>query len=300
MADIEQPRPRLRSNGLVVIVLWISCLLFIGVWLATKNKVFKKVIPTMRGEVTLDNNFVITTIKNRYPIIINRKDPFVGKQLRYRGNVKSLFAEAATNLCKPKDNIVEIGAHYGVNTILLSQKLLEGSGKYYAIEANSRVASYLTKNVVLNDLTDKVTVISKAIADHDGDCDIKDILSYKKKKETKTYEIQDMKVKCEALDHVLPKENIQLLMVDIPGMEFSIIKGAKALIERSEDIKILVNCNVNESTQNLDVERELMNLQSSGFHFFEVNNELQYNQVSIEEILAKKNLVMVIQEKETL
>lgn len=300
MVDIEQPRPRLRSNGLVVIVLWISCLLFIGVWLATKNKVFKKVIPTIRGEVTLDNNFVITTIKNRYPIIINRKDPFVGKQLRYQGNVKSLFAEAAANLCKPKDNVVEIGAHYGVNAILLGQQLLEGSGKYYAIEANSRVASYLTKNIVLNDLTDKVTVINKAIADHDGDCDIKDILSYKKKKETKTYEVQDMKVKGEALDHVLPEESIQLLMIDIPGMEFSIISGAKGIIGRSENVKILVNCNVNESTQNLDVERELMNLQSNGFHFFEVNDELQYSRVSIEEILAKKNLVMVIQRKEIL
>lgn len=286
----------ISNNRLVSFVFIVSCLLFLGVVVGEKSRFFYKIIPTIRGEIKLADKFVITTIKQRYPIIIKKNDPFIGQQLRYSGSVKSLFAETADYLCKPGYNVVEIGAHYGFNTLILGDKL-KNNGKYYAIEANSVVASYLNKNVVLNDLSNTVKIINAAISDHIGNCQIDDVISYRKHKEHGHHcSMTSISVKCSTLDNEIKDDKISLLMIDVPGFEFPIIHGAKRLMERSDDIKLLISINTRESLKNnIDVRNELISLRDMGFKFFEVEDSVQYKPITIDKIISKKNLVLIIQ-----
>ena len=118
------------GNKIISFSVIISCVIFLLVIIGEKSKFFAKMIPTLRGEVKLANKVVVTSISQHFPIIIRKNDPFIGQQLRYTGGVKSLFSDVAIGLCQKKDTVVEIGAHYGVNTIIMGD-FLRRNGKPY-------------------------------------------------------------------------------------------------------------------------------------------------------------------------
>lgn len=65
---------------------------------------------------------------------------------------------------KPKDKCVEIGAGCGVISVLLTAKT--PFDKIYAFEIQSEMARLAEKNVLFNDLQDKITVISDDVKNY--------------------------------------------------------------------------------------------------------------------------------------
>ncbi len=283
----------LKNNKLISFCVLFSCLLFLAIIFTEKTKILLNLVPTMRGEVTLSDGFVITSIKGQYPLIIKKDDPFVGDQLRYTGGVKSVFSEIAMNLCKKKDIVVEIGSHFGYNVINLGN-YLKGNGEYYALEPNTKIFSCLNKNIVINDLDSTVHTINKAVSDHCGTCVIDDVLSYQKMEDSTYNTPNTIAVECSTLDREITDKNLSLLLIDVPGVEFSIIRGAQNILERSKKIILLVNVDCEASSKKADVLSELTKLEKNGFKFFETEAPNDFKEIQINEILEKKKLLLII------
>ena len=211
----------LLNNKLISFCIILSLIVFFGVIVGEKNRFFSRFIPRLRGEIVLPNNYVITSIDNKFPILIKKNDPRISQQLRYKGTVvESLFDDVALNLCMKGDKVVEIGAHYGYNSIMIGQ-LLRMNGKYVAIEGNPSVARCLYKNIVLNDLSDTVEVIKIAAADHKGTCDISDdVLTNPDEEDDSTVMTKSLVVECDTLDNILKDRDVSLLLIDISGAVF--------------------------------------------------------------------------------
>lgn len=69
------------------------------------------------------------------------------------------------NFIKPDDVVYDVGANVGAYSLLIGKILQGGDGTVYAIEPESNNFSALNKNIILNQLTDKVVAYACAFGD---------------------------------------------------------------------------------------------------------------------------------------
>ncbi len=285
-----------ERNKVVSFSIIIACMLFIGIFFMEKSKSVINMIPILRGEVSLGNNFVITTTRNGYPILIKKDDPTVGNQLRFSGDVRSIFDDIVFSLCEKGGVIIEVGAHFGYRSIHFG-KFLDGNGKIYAFEPNFGVFSNLRKTIFLNELDNTVVLKNIAISDYKGTCNIDDCLSIKKLHDGTFSKPRNITVNCSTLDDEMATEMrpIKLLSIDIPGSEFSIIKGAWNIINRSPDIIMVVS--FDNDPINKNAEQELKQLEQNNFNFYVSGKGSTLKEITLQELLKPQETILVITKK---
>lgn len=287
----------LAGNKLISFCIILSLLVFFGVIVGEKNKIFSKFIPRLRGEIVLPNNYVITSIENKFPILIRRDCPRTGQHLRFKGTVESIFDEAALNLCSRGERVVEVGSHYGYNPIMLGQTLKMG-GKYIAIEGNPPVARCLYKNIVLNDLSNIVEVIKIAAADHKGTCDItEDALLHPDDEDDHSTTQSKLIVECDTLDNILGDKEVSLLLVSVPSAVFEVLRGAEKVIARTDELQLLLNVDTKKIDKTIDIRGDLTSLHQRGFKFYEVISANEVREIFIDEIINKEKLVILMKKE---
>ncbi|MDR1235687.1 MAG: FkbM family methyltransferase [Holosporaceae bacterium] len=293
--DNEEEKGFFNKNKLVSLMIIVSCVLFVFVFFVEKTKIFVEMVPTLRGEVSLENGFSITTINNRYPILIKKDDPIVGNRLRFSGDIKSLFSEVSIFLAPRSGVIVEVGSHFGYNVINIAKKLGESS-KYYAFEPNAGVFSCLKKSVFLNDIEKVVILRSTALSDSETSIPIEDCLSMSSESSTSRAKPRMIVVGSSTVDKELENEPtpVSLLLIDVPGSEFSVIKGAQKIIENSQDIKIVMSFDRENSIKNSDIGFELQRLKNLGFNFYLISSFEKFRMISAEEIMSEDDGVLVM------
>jgi FkbM family methyltransferase len=250
-------------------------------------------VPTLRGEVSLGRDIVITTLKTGEPIIVKKNDGSVGNQLRFSGYVRSKFDEVVHSFHENAKIIVEVGAHFGYRTVLFG-KHMEKKGKVYAFEPNIGLLSLLKKSLILNDLKDNVILKNMAISDHSGNINIIDELAIDS---TRTEQPRYVVVNCNTLDDEMKSEEnpIDLLSIDIPGSEFSILRGSYKMIDRSPNIVIVVAFDNDPVSK--DAPAELQKLANMGFYFYCYDNQRLLTKLNITELLQQKEVILVITKK---
>jgi len=69
------------------------------------------------------------------------------------------------NYINPDDVVYDVGANVGAYSLLIGKMVQNGNGRVYAIEPESSNYSALNRNIVLNELTDKVVAYAFAFGD---------------------------------------------------------------------------------------------------------------------------------------
>lgn len=163
------------------------------------------------------------------PMVYNRFDKYVGRSFDVYGEYNEDECQFLVNLVKEHSFVIEVGANIGSHTVPLAQK----SALVYAFEPQRLCYQALCANVALNQLTN-VLAWQAAIGCTEGrifvpDLDPRQIANFGgiAMQSTPTSEA----VVLLSLDGIgFPR--VDLLKIDVEGMELEVLTGAEKLIDR--------------------------------------------------------------------
>jgi FkbM family methyltransferase len=197
------------------------------------------------------------------PLIVNRHDQFVGASMIHYGELSHLEFILLEQLIPEGSNVIEVGANYGAHTVSIA-KLVGPNGKVIAFEPQRMVYQALCGSMALNSLTN-VWCHLAAVGESVGsivvpplDYDVINNIGGLSMKETGPGE----RVPLVKLDDVIDFEEVQLIKIDVEGMEEGVIRGAEQLIKRHRPALYVENDRIPQS------ESLIRLIQSMGYKLF--------------------------------
>ncbi len=140
---------------------------------------------------------------------------------------------------KEKDLFVDVGANLGHYTMLASGVC---KAKTIAMEPIESTIEKLKKNIKLNNLKDKVTILSYGVGDKN------EVLNFTTNKtvmnSVSLEESNDtIKIEVRTLNELLKDENPTFIKIDVEGYEYNVLKGANDILEKRSLKYLLVEFN---------------------------------------------------------
>lgn len=215
---------------------------------------------------------------------------------------------------REQDLFIDIGANVGSYTVLAAGV---AKASCISIEPVPQTVEILTKNVAINDLSHKVTILNMAIGVQKG------YLTVTKNLDTVNHVIRDegierdeelIRVPCDTMDALLTgKQKPTLLKIDVEGFEQEVINGAGSLLRDTTLKAIIIELNGSGGRYGYDetiIHRQLL---ENGFqsycydpftrHLKRVENFTNLNTIYLRDIdfvkdrLKLANPIMVFSEK---
>ncbi len=157
------------------------------------------------------------------------------------GVYEPMSTKVFKSLIKEKMMVVDVGANVGYFT-LLAASLVGKEGRVLAIEPEPRNYNELVDNIKANDIKN-VRMFHKAMSDRCGFAPMylsavewgehSLLPSHTKKK-------SDVVVSLACLDDIVRDMNVDLLKIDTEGNEFAVLQGASKLIQRNDNLIVVV------------------------------------------------------------
>jgi FkbM family methyltransferase len=135
-------------------------------------------------------------------------------------------SECLRNLLKPGMVFCDVGANFGIFT-LLGSRAVGPKGRVFAFEPVPSNRRVLERNIALNGVTN-VTVIAEAVSDTCGSARIflsRDAGCHSISTEPLHYEGEFLDVVVTRLDQVKSIERIDVLKIDVEGVELEVLAG---------------------------------------------------------------------------
>lgn len=178
----------------------------------------------------------------------------VMRQLFLMGRYEKNTIRHVLKLSQPGDLFVDIGANIGAYSVVLAYQLKKG--KVIAFEPNPRALEFLEKNIALNNLKN-IQIERKGLSDK-----VEDATLYSPSLTTASinkHQDSDVKSSIEltTLDLYCRSngiDNIDILKIDIEGNEFKCLEGAKEIIGKSRNMKLILE--IDDNCLNVGMKKE--------------------------------------------
>jgi len=166
-------------------------------------------------------------------------------------------------LLRPEDGFVDVGANIGVYSIVAA---LRGA-RVLAFEPNGTAREMLTANLALNQIEDRVRVLSFALADFTGEARFTTDLESSNHLDIEP-EAKGEMVEVRELDALIePGDRVTLIKIDAEGFDEAVLRGARRALERERPVVIAETWAGAESLRRF--------LSTLGYDFFLYERELR-------------------------
>jgi len=230
-------------------------------------------IPWFRREIEVDQDHIIARTKEGWPIVLNKHDRCVCRHIRLGGIWEQDTHDCVLNLIREGDIVIEVGANYGIHLVSMA-KAVGPQGQVIAYEANPSVFDALKRTISLNNL-ENITYRNCAIGHSSSTAvlnfNLRNIgggaIDFKGSQGannecTKVVQVKSLDEDTEGLS------NVSLLRMDIEGSEGLALYGAEKLIDRSPNLKIVVEWAPELLQKNSKPEEILQFLTRKGFAYY--------------------------------
>lgn len=194
--------------------------------------------------VYIGNNTVLCTILGRYKMYVDSTDLGISPHLIMSGFWESWLTLLFAQTIKPGDVCLDIGANFGYYSVLMSE-LCGDNGKTIAVEVNPNIAKLLRFTSFANG--NKFEIVQSGISNVRAEATLtvtdgelgggtikpNELLPGKRQITVPTLSIDDL-VKEKGLTKV------DVMKIDVEGMEPFVFEGMKETIERNPQLKIIV------------------------------------------------------------
>ena len=198
------------------------------------------------------------------------------------------------------DTAVDVGANVGYHTLAIAHAVGPG-GRVHAFEANPEVHRLLQATLLINSLTSfrgvgRVNVHNMAVADRDGTMKLSFVPSHYGSGNLVTDDpgssfgpeyssvVEVPTVRLDALLHDVP--SVDFMHLDIEGAEPLAMRGARALIGRSPQIRIITEWSVHMMRHLSRVEEHVAWLVGEGFRFWQITGNRSFTAVDQTAVIA--------------
>lgn len=164
------------------------------------------------------------------------------------GSYEPDVTSAIAGLLKPGDVFVDAGANNGFFSLIASH-VVGPTGMVHSFEPNPEVFSRLKTNVSLNHL-DNIQPHNVALSDHEGialldmrfpEDGMASLVSWRRKPIKRMNSASNViEVPTQKLDSAIANTPVCLIKLDVEGSELSALQGAKAIISKNPNLKILM------------------------------------------------------------
>ncbi len=197
----------------------------------------------------LGDHRALTYLRSGQKIFVDTRCVDVGSHLLLGGSWEANYAAAFTRLLRPGQIVLDLGANHGVYSLLAASHVAPG-GHVYAFEPNPRFHSLIRDSIAINGFDSLVTLIAKAVADREGEM----VLTFDDPHSARGRLRTDLPpsatgvepteltcvVETVVLDRQFPDSRIDVVKMDIEGAEGPALSGMVALIDRSPELKIMM------------------------------------------------------------
>ncbi|MCW6038017.1 FkbM family methyltransferase [Spirulina subsalsa FACHB-351] len=172
------------------------------------------------------------------------------RQMWCGNDAKRAVIKSLLSLTHQDSSIVEVGANVGLLSTFLAKKL--GGGRICAIEPDPELCFHLKKNLELNDCSERVVVVQKAVSEQSGQATLQQNRVWHDPFNTIGKPIDEncrivglREVSVSHLVDILESQQFtkpDMLIIDASGAELPILKGAIPLLSSDSSPIVIYNC----------------------------------------------------------
>jgi FkbM family methyltransferase len=180
--------------------------------------------------------------------LYNRHDYYIGRSIEHYGEFSALEMTLFRQMCAPGHIILEVGANIGAHTVGLA-RLVGPLGRVIAFEPQRLPFQTLCANIALNSI-DNVDCCWAALSSQPGYIDVPEL----NPREVFNFGAVTLdrgqtgrRVACHTLDQYIGLPRVDLVKVDVEGMEADVLRGGEDLLRRFKPILYIENDRLDKS-----------------------------------------------------
>lgn len=180
--------------------------------------------------------------------LYNRNDSYIGRSIEHYGEYSALEMTLFGQLCAAGHIVIEVGANIGAHTVGLA-RLVGPEGRVLAFEPQRVPFQTLCANVALNSL-ENVDCFWAALGNEDGFIDVPDLNPRKISNfgaVTLVGAPSDRRVACQTLDQHVTLPRLDLIKIDVEGMEADVLRGGERLLKQFKPVLYVENDRLEKS-----------------------------------------------------
>ena len=192
--------------------------------------------------IYLGDSTALTFLASGHRMYVDTRSVDIGSHLLTFGIWETHYAEAFRRLIRPGDMVFDIGANHGFYT-LLSADATGPTGHVHAFEANPRLAALTTMSVHINGFGNRAEVHEVAVGSGKGEVELS--FSHEWSGGGSLFAAgREHSVRCQlvSLDEMFsnPEFRIDVVKMDVEGAEGLALRGMRQLLERSADVRMMI------------------------------------------------------------
>jgi len=197
----------------------------------------------------LGDHRALTYLRTGHKVFVDTRCIDVGSHLLLGGSWEPNYTAAFERLLKPGQVVLDIGANHGFYSLLAAAHVAP-NGHIYAFEPNPRLSSLVRDSIAVNGLGSLITLVEKAVTNRPGELCLvfQDRHSAWGHLQTDSpqagtpSEQSDLTCSVEGvvLDCYFPDLRVDVVKMDIEGAEGGALTGMAGLIDRSPELKIMM------------------------------------------------------------
>ena len=253
--------------------------------------------------VHVGDNMAMVRLKYGPLIYVDTRDTTMSMHMMQKGEWETAYSDLVRKLVNEGDVFVDVGANYGYYSAIAGWQI-GLSGKLYSFEPNPSVFKYLQKTLKANGFYIKKIVKSfqVGLSDFEGvskfsflDGDFGGGSMYIPENRIKKENFKVIDVDISTMDKLLSDvDSLDFVKIDAEGAEVGIINGMKKLINRSPNIKILMEFYPNHITTHTTVEEFVNELLNLGFHFYRPLLHGELEMISPQNLISTTNCYILM------
>lgn len=224
----------------------------------------------------------VTNTHRGHRIFVYTQDLGLTPHIIMSGIWEWAIEHAILKLVDPGMTVIEVGCNMGYHTLAICDRL-GPDGKFYGFEANPEVFKLLRWSVDHNGFMPRAKLFNNAATQVPGEVQFTFDRSAVGGGHVMTNGVNSgeiITVKGIPLDDALPDvANVSLLRMDVEGFEPLVIRGAKQLLTRSPDLKIVVEWSVAMMGERVDLSEFLDEMAALGFKAFTIDGHSNFNPI---------------------